>query len=185
MDRLITDISEVSRVDAQLSRTKFEPVDLGVMIENLLAAREERQVNDNREIAFARPRRGVATVSGEAIRLERVISNLLDNAVSFSHENGLVQVVATRVKNEVFVRITDSGPGVAEAEREAIFRRFHSVRPDSEDFGRHSGLGLAIARTIIEAHNGTLRVCEREDGEQGACFRITLPAVTHDPGLAG
>ncbi len=177
LDRLITDISEVSRVDAQLSRTKFERVDLGEMIESVLTAREERGANQGRHIAFARPRRGVATVSGEAIRLERVISNLLDNAVSFSPQDALIEVTATRVQNVVHVRVTDCGPGVPESEREAIFRRFHSVRPDDEDFGRHSGLGLAIARTIIEGHNGKLSVCDREDGHQGACFRITLPAA--------
>ncbi len=185
MDRLITDISEVSRVDAQLSRTQFEPVDLGIMIENLLAAREERQINYGREIAFARPRRGVATIAGEAIRLERVISNLLDNAISFSPENGLIQIVATRVYDTVHIQVIDSGLGVPEQERETIFRRFHSVRPDGEDFGRHSGLGLAIARTIIEAHHGTLTVCDREDDESGACFRITLPAAISDPDLTG
>ncbi len=178
LDRLITDISEVSRVDAQLSRTQFEQIDLGEMIENVLAAREERELNQGRQIAFARPRRGVATVLGEAIRLERVITNLLDNAVSFSPEESLIEVVATRASNVVHIRITDSGPGVPESEREAIFRRFHSVRPGDEDFGKHSGLGLAIARTIIEAHNGKLSVCEREDGKSGACFRITLPAAT-------
>ena len=177
LDRLITDISEVSRVDAQLSRTKFEPVDLGEMIENLLAAREQRQANKGRHIAFARPRRGVATVLGEAIRLERVIGNLLDNAVSFSPQDALIEIVATRVRDTVHIRVTDSGPGVPESEREAIFRRFHSVRPDEEDFGRHSGLGLAIARTIIEGHNGKLTVCDRDDGQPGACFRITLPAA--------
>ena len=177
LDRLITDISEVSRVDAQLSRTKFEPVDLGEMIENLLAAREQRSANKGRHIAFARPRRGVATVQGEALRLERVIGNLLDNAVSFSPIDALIEIVATRVRDTVHIRITDSGPGVPESEREAIFRRFHSVRPDGEDFGRHSGLGLAIARTIIEAHNGKLTVCDRDNGENGACFRMTLPAA--------
>jgi len=177
MDRLITDISEASRVDAQLTRTRFEPIDLGEMIENLLASREASGVNKGREIAFARPRRGVAMVLGEGTRLERVINNLLDNAISFSPENGLVQIFATRTQDTINLRIADQGPGVPESEREAIFRRFHTVRPLDEGFGEHSGLGLAIARTIIEGHQGRITVHDREDGEQGACFEISLPSI--------
>lgn len=178
MDRLITDISEVSRVDAQLSRTRFEPIDLGAMIESLIQSRETSGQNNQRDIAFARPRRGVAMVMGEATRLERVITNLLDNAISFSPEGGVVQIFATRSKDQITLRISDQGPGVPKSEREAIFRRFHTDRPAGEGFGKHSGLGLAIARTIIEAHQGTIIVRDREDSEQGACFEVLLPAIS-------
>lgn len=177
LDRLITDISEASRVDAQLTRTRFEPVDLGEMIENLLELRRARNLNDGRETAFARPRRGVAVVMGEGTRLERVISNLLDNAVSFSPPGGVVRIEATQVRERVLVRVIDEGPGVSPSEREEIFRRFHSARPEGEAFGQHSGLGLAIARTIIEGHQGTISVNDRDDGESGACFEISLPAM--------
>ncbi|MFN3475560.1 MAG: ATP-binding protein [Blastomonas sp.] len=181
LDRLITDISEASRVDAQLTRTRFEPVDLGEMIENLLDQRRERGLNQGREIVFARPRRGVAVVMGEGTRLERVISNLLDNAVSFSPPGGLVRIEATQVRIEeqarVLVRVIDEGPGVEPSEREEIFRRFHSARPEGEAFGQHSGLGLAIARTIIEGHHGTISVDDRDDGMPGACFEIRLPGI--------
>jgi len=177
LDRLITDISEASRVDAQLTRTRFEPIDLGEMIENLLAQRAAAGLNRDVEIAFARPRRGVAVVLGEGTRLERVIGNLLDNAVSFSPPGGLIQIQATCAHDRVLVRIIDQGPGVPESERDAIFRRFHSARPADEDFGQHSGLGLAIARTIIEAHHGTIQVMDRADSEGGACFEIDLPAL--------
>lgn len=184
LDRLITDISEASRVDAQLTRTRFEPVDLGEMIENLLEQRRSRGLNDGREIVFARPRRGVAVVMGEGTRLERVISNLLDNAVSFSPPGGLVRIEATQVRAHeqwrVLVRVIDEGPGVLPSEREAIFRRFHSARPEGEAFGQHSGLGLAIARTIIEGHHGTISVSDRDDGEPGACFAITLPGIDNE-----
>lgn len=181
LDRLITDISEASRVDAQLTRTRFEPIDLGEMIENLLELRRARNLNEGRETAFARPRRGVAVVMGEGTRLERVISNLLDNAVSFSPPGGLVRIEATQVRADdqwrVLVRVIDEGPGVTPSEREEIFRRFHSARPDGEAFGQHSGLGLAIARTIIEGHHGSISVDDRDDGERGACFEISLPAI--------
>jgi hypothetical protein len=112
---------------------------------------------------------------GEDIRIERVLTNLLDNAVSFSPPDGVVEISATRSDDEVIIRISDQGPGIPPNERETVFRRFHSARPESEGFGKHSGLGLAIARTIIEGHHGSISVDDRDDGLQGACFRISLP----------
>jgi two-component system, OmpR family, sensor histidine kinase ChvG len=177
MDRLISDISDASRVDSQLAKAKFEPIDLGDMVEQLLQAREHRGGDNGVNIAFGRPRRGVATVMGEDVRLERMLTNLIDNAVSFSPKGGLVEISATRADDEILIRISDEGPGVPEQEREAIFRRFHSERPSSENFGKHSGLGLAIARTIIEGHHGRIRVRDRVDGKQGACFEIAMPCA--------
>ena len=177
MDRLISDISDASRIDAQLAKAKFEQMDLGDMIDQLLAARESRSADGDITIAFARPRRGIALILGEDLRLERVLTNLLDNAVSFSPASGLVEVSATRSGDDVIVRVMDQGPGIPQQEREAVFRRFHSERPSSEDFGSHSGLGLAIARTIIEGHHGSITVHDREDSGRGACFQIMLPAA--------
>jgi two-component system sensor histidine kinase ChvG len=88
-----------------------------------------------------------------------------------------VEIAATLADDEVIVRISDEGPGIPKQEREAIFRRFHSERPDSEDFGKHSGLGLAIARTIVEGHHGRISVRDRVDGKRGACFEIALPCA--------
>ena len=177
MDRLISDISDASRIDAQLAKAKFEQIDLGDMIDQLLAARESRTADGDVTIAFARPRRGIALIMGEDLRLERVLTNLLDNAVSFSPRSGLVEVSATRSGDDVIIRIMDQGPGIPPNEREAVFRRFHSERPSSENFGRHSGLGLAIARTIIEGHHGSITVLDRDDDGSGACFQIMLPAA--------
>ncbi|WP_374611418.1 ATP-binding protein [Sphingorhabdus sp.] len=177
MDRLISDISDASRIDAQLAKANFEPIDMGDMIEQLLEARENRAADGTVRIAFARPRRGITVVMGEDIRIERVLTNLLDNAVSFSPPDGVVEISATRSDDEVIIRISDQGPGIPPHERETVFRRFHSARPENEGFGKHSGLGLAIARTIIEGHHGSISVDDREDGLQGACFRISLPAA--------
>ena len=177
MDRLISDISDASRVDSQLAKAKFDRIDLGDMIEQLLQAREERDDNNGVTIAFARPRRGIATALGEDVRLERMLTNLIDNAVSFSPPGGLVEIAATLADEEVIIRVSDEGPGVPEADREAIFRRFHSERPQSENFGKHSGLGLAIARTIVEGHHGRIMVRDRVDGRPGACFEIALPSA--------
>lgn len=181
MDRLISDISDASRIDAQLAKAKFERIDLGDMIDQLLAARESRNADGDVRIAFARPRKGVAVIFGEDIRIERVLTNLIDNAVSFSPPGGLVEISATRSGDEVLIRISDQGPGIPPEDRESVFRRFHSLRPEKEGFGEHSGLGLAIARTIIEGHHGAITVDEREDGESGACFRVSLPAAPNSP----
>ena len=175
IDRLINDISEASRVDAELARTKFEQVDVGKILDQLLAVREQRTSNEYIKIAFARPGRGVAMVMGDDDRLERVFSNILDNAVSFSPPDGLIEILATPDGEEVVVQVADQGPGIAADHRENIFKRFHSDRPSDEAFGRHSGLGLAIAKTIIEGHEGTIKAIDRPDGQQGACFEIRLP----------
>ena len=177
LDRLITDISEAARTDAELTRARFEPVDLGPLIEQVVAAVEKRRTTGNVKIAFARPRRDSTIVFGEPGRLARAIDNILDNAISFSPPGGLVEIAASEVGGEVRIRVDDEGPGVPDEAREAIFNRFHSVRPDGEDFGRHSGLGLAIARAIVEGHDGEIDVQDRDDAPSGARFTISLPAA--------
>lgn len=180
LDRLVTDISEASRVDAQLSRARFEVIDLGLMIDAMLASRSARRSTESEpqaDIAFARPRINVACVMGEGHRLERVLNNLIDNALSFTPPDGLVRISATRVGNDVVIRVEDDGPGIPEEQRDIIFRRFHSIRPEAEEFGKHSGLGLAIARTIIEGHQGTIEARDRDDGQPGACFEVRLPSA--------
>jgi two-component system sensor histidine kinase ChvG len=178
LDRLVTDISEASRVDAELSRTRFKLVDIGQLLESIVDARRARARAGDPDIAFARPRVGAAVVMGEPLRLVRVIENLLDNALSFSPAGGLVRIGATCADDEIIIRVEDEGPGVPPDQRETIFRRFHSVRPQGEDFGKHSGLGLAIARAIVDAHQGRITAVDREGQAQGACFEIRLPAVT-------
>ena len=177
LDRLIGDVSEAARTDAELARARFEPVDLGPLIEQLVSGWEQRRETGTVRLAFARPRRASTIVVGEPGRLARAIDNIIDNAVSFSPPDGLVEVVATHVGDLIKVRVDDEGPGVPGEHREAIFNRFHSVRPAAESFGRHSGLGLAIARAIVEGHEGEIDVTDRDDAPSGARFTITLPAI--------
>lgn len=176
LDRLITDISELSRLDSRIARTRFDRVDIGTMIEQLLAARQQRVSELQIEIAFARPETGSTVVWGDRAQLERVIENMLDNAISFSPQNGVVRVASTRDGGEIVITVDDNGPGIPEASREQIFERFHSDRPESEDFGTHSGLGLAIARTIVEAHGGSISAAAH-DSDQGARLIVRLPAL--------
>jgi two-component system sensor histidine kinase ChvG len=177
LDRLITDISEAARTDAELTRARFEPIDLGPLIEQIVAASEARGTPGDVRIAFARPRKESTIVLGEPGRLARAINNILDNAISFSPPGGLVEIAASHVDEQVRIRVDDEGPGVPGEAREAIFNRFHSVRPEGEDFGRHSGLGLAIARAIVEGHDGEIDVQDRDDAPSGARFTICLPAA--------
>jgi two-component system sensor histidine kinase ChvG len=174
LDRLVVDIAEASRLDAELSRARFEPIDLATFIGNLLPMWEDRRPEVS--IAFARPRLGSAVVMGEESRLARLLDNLVDNAISFSPDGGLVEIKASADGDQVKISVEDQGSGVPEDAREAIFNRFHSIRPEA-DFGRHSGLGLAIARAIVEGHGGRIEVGDRRDGRAGARFVVRLPGA--------
>jgi two-component system, OmpR family, sensor histidine kinase ChvG len=180
LDRLVVDIAEASRLDAELSRARFEPVDIGKTIEAMVPVWEERgakRIGGGVEIAFARPRVATTVMMGDESRLARLIDNLVDNAISFSPSGGLVQIGAVRLGEEVVISVQDEGPGVPGDAREAIFNRFHSIRPE-EDFGRHSGLGLAIARAIVEGHGGRIEIEDRHDGRTGARFVVRFPGVS-------
>jgi two-component system sensor histidine kinase ChvG len=177
LDRLINDIREAARTDAELARATFEPVDLGPLIEQLVASWENRREKGDAAIAFARPRKASAVVMGKPDRLARAMNAIIDNAVSFSPPGGLVEIAAAHVGDEIRIRIDDEGPGVPPDAREAIFNRFHSVRPEGENFGRHSGLGLAIAEAIVKGHDGEIDVQDRDDAPSGARFTIRLPAA--------
>jgi two-component system sensor histidine kinase ChvG len=168
LDRLVVEVAEASRLDAELSRARFEPIDVGKMIEALIPVWEER-AGDRAEIAFALPRAGTATMMGDDSGLARMLDNLVDNAISFSPPGGLVEISACGLGDEVVIEVQDEGPGVPAEAREAIFNRFHSIRPE-EDFGRHSGLGLAIAKAIVEGHDGKIEIEDRQDGRTGARF---------------
>lgn len=116
-------------------------------------------------------------IMGAPGRLERVIENLLDNAMSFSPKDKPVEISIEVGGGWACLMVCDEGPGIPAEEREKVFRRFHSVRPETEAFGNHSGLGLAIARTIAEAHDGTLSATARSDGKPGTCMRLEVPLV--------
>ncbi|MCB2080900.1 MAG: HAMP domain-containing histidine kinase, partial [Novosphingobium sp.] len=176
IDRLVTEIADASRIDAELSRTKFEQVDIVQLVRALVSGREERGANGSCILSVASDDISGASVAGDATRLERVFDNLLDNAVSFSSTRAPVEVQIETDGERVRIAVSDHGPGIPEEARERVFERFHSLRPADEDFGSHSGLGLAIARTIVEAHYGTLTAHDRADGRTGATLLIDLPA---------
>ena len=174
IDRLVTEISDASRIDAEMSRTEFEPVDLAQLLCTIAENRAARDENEGRQLEISGADRP-ARVMGVPVRLERVIQNLLDNAVSFSPPGGRIWADIVQREDWITLTICDEGPGIPEEKREKVFQRFHSDRPAEEDFGNHSGLGLAIARTIAEAHDGTLLATSRRDGQSGACLELGLP----------
>jgi two-component system, OmpR family, sensor histidine kinase ChvG len=175
LDRLVVEIAETSRVDAELSRARLEPIDIAALIAAMVPGWELRAEGQAR-IKYAAPVSGSIVIAGDESRLARLLDNLVDNAISFSPPEGVVRVEAKQGGNEAVVTVEDEGPGVPAERREAIFTRFHSVRPE-EEFGRHSGLGLAIARAIAEGHGGRIGVGDRPDGASGARFELRLPLV--------
>ncbi|MCB2073343.1 MAG: sensor N-terminal transmembrane domain-containing protein [Novosphingobium sp.] len=176
IDWLVTEIADASRIDAELSRATFEAVDMVKLVTALVGERENRGVGGTCKIVVSRKGDSDMRVAGVATRLERVLENLLDNAASFSPDGAPVEVELARDEDLVEISVSDHGPGIPGDSREKVFERFHSLRPASEDFGSHSGLGLAIARTIVEAHDGSLTAQDRADGRPGARLVITLPA---------
>jgi two-component system sensor histidine kinase ChvG len=102
-----------------------------------------------------------------------VLANLIDNAVSFSPEDGKVTVSVATDTDSIIVTVLDEGPGIT-GDVSRIFQRFYTDRPDTEGFGNHSGLGLSISKQIVDAHKGTIRAQNRTD-RSGARFTVTLP----------
>jgi two-component system sensor histidine kinase ChvG len=174
LDRLISDIADASRLDAELSRTRFEQIDAGALAAGLVEAYRVAGMPPGVTIEYLPPAAGAAKVLGDPARLAQVLCNLIDNAVSFSPNPGLVVVSADTRPGLVTLKVEDEGPGVPAENRADVFKRFYSERPQAEDFGRHSGLGLSIAGAIVEAHGGHIRVDDRPEG--GAAFSVELPA---------
>ncbi|UFN49804.1 sensor histidine kinase [Roseomonas sp. OT10] len=179
MDRLIGDIADASRVDAELSRTATEPVDIAPILSALAELHAAtRQGEDAPQLVLEAPAQGLV-VRGVEGRLVQVLRNLLGNAVSFSPPGGTVTVRARPTGAMVEICVEDEGPGIPEAKLEHIFDRFYSERPLGERFGQHSGLGLSICRQIVEGLSGRIMAENRRDAAghvAGARFVVRLPA---------
>jgi two-component system, OmpR family, sensor histidine kinase ChvG len=173
IDRLITDISDASRLDAELSREAKEPVALSKLLSTIIEI--YRMIDNSHQIEFVLHDElpPGAIVRGRDERLGQVFRNLIDNAVSFSPQNGKVAITANRHDIVARVTVEDEGPGIPPGNLESIFERFYTERP-GESFGRNSGLGLSIARQIIEGAGGRIYAENRDDGH-GACLIVELP----------
>ncbi|MHA1567884.1 MAG: stimulus-sensing domain-containing protein, partial [Alphaproteobacteria bacterium] len=167
LDRLITDISDASRLDTELARVTLEPVDLGQLLSTLVQVHQSGSPDDRPVLSLQQGPGGPLIVRGDESRLVQVFQNLIANAFSFSPPGGTVRLNARKLPDSVEVTVEDEGPGVPESSLESIFQRFYTERPEGEKFGLHSGLGLSISQQIIEAHGGSI-VAQNRRGDAGA-----------------
>ncbi|HEY5203652.1 MAG TPA: stimulus-sensing domain-containing protein [Roseiarcus sp.] len=213
LDRLISDISDASRLDAELTRGDAGPVDVAALLRAVASMAEDSSRGGARVELFIPVRRGKNAsadyfVLGHDSRLAQVVTNLIDNACSFSEPGGVVRIALERTSarrepegkhfsNHVLITVDDDGPGIPPHALERIFERFYTDRP-SQGFGQNSGLGLSISRQIIEAHGGRIWACNRpaelvsahvpspesDDSDEptrhgaGARFVVELPAFS-------
>lgn len=183
LDRLITDISDASRVDAELSRARAEPVAVVPLLSVLAEIHQTTRQPGQPVMSVASSGNSAErplTVMAVEDRLVQVLRNLIGNAISFSPPDGQILLSAVPAGNMVEIAVADEGPGIPQAKLDNIFDRFYSERPTSENFGQHSGLGLSISRQIVEALRGTISAENRIDADgkvTGARFVICLPRV--------
>ncbi|WP_027682308.1 sensor histidine kinase [Rhizobium leguminosarum] len=188
LDRLISDISDASRLDAELARVDAGSVDMEVLLRDLIeVSRQVRSSKKQVEIEYAIDRKpNIKTrfvVNGHDLRIGQIIANLIENARSFVPEKGgKITVRLVRTRSRCVTTIEDNGPGIQAENIDRIFERFYTDRPESEGFGQNSGLGLSISRQIAEAHGGSLRAENITDAEGGhvlgARFILSLPVGT-------
>ena len=186
LDRLISDISDASRLDAELQRQEAAPVDFAKLLSTLVGVANEVKRDDGVEVTLKFEGGGTRAfqVPGHDSRLGQIVDNLIENARSFSPPRAAVRVTCRRLRNQIEVFVDDDGPGVREEVREKIFERFYTDRPH-QGFGQNSGLGLSISKQIVDAHGGSIWVENRTgapgpDGEPtvlGARFIVRLPAM--------
>ncbi len=187
LDRLITDISNASRLDAELNRDRPRAIDLTQLLTEIVGVYESGLKPGEAHVIFEAPTGDHVQIMGRDGPLGQVFRNLIDNARSFSPPGGVVRLSLGRddidPDRPVRVRIDDDGPGIPPENLETVFERFYTARPRGTAFGANSGLGLSIVRQIVEAHGGHVRAANRPDaagGVAGARFEVALPAA---PGL--
>ena len=189
IDRLISDISNASRLDAELARQRALPVNIETLLSTIVDI-YRATAKDHDPVVELRcdDDGGALMISGLEDSLGQVFRNLVDNAISFSPEGGTVRVHAWSEKRRrgkmVFVSIEDDGPGIPDENLTDVFERFYTSRPQAQEFGKHSGLGLAISKQIVEAHRGEIKAENIRDRSQpgkgilGARFVVSLPALS-------
>ena len=184
LDRLITDISNASRLDAELSRDQPKKIEVGGLLDDIVSLYKQSRREGEPEVTFTRRvAPAQAYVDGREGPIGQVFRNVIDNARSFSPPDGSVRVRLDHSDDPrlpLRILIEDDGPGIPEDNLETIFQRFYTSRPKGTSFGKNSGLGLSISRQIIEAHRGRIWAENRLSGSgaiEGARFCILLPAV--------
>ena len=177
IERLITDYSQMLKDEASLSRAKMTKIDLSSVVNSVVEDFNSDLLNSKKNIKIninnSHLNGSKLNVLGVESKLEQIVANLLDNAVSFSPSNSKISVLCNIKKKDVQLIIEDEGPGFNEKNIDKIFNRFYSNRP--EKFGEHSGLGLNIVKNIIELHGGTILASNQTDKKKGARIEVHLP----------
>ncbi len=177
IERLITDYSQMLKDEASLSRAKMIKIDLSNVVKSVVEDFNSDLQNSNKNIQIKINSSSLngskLTVMGVEVKLEQIIANLLDNAVSFSPVNGKISVECALRKKNAHLVIEDEGPGFNEKNIDKVFNRFYSNRP--EKFGEHSGLGLNIVKNIVELHGGSILASNQSDDKKGARIEVLLP----------
>ena len=179
LNRLISDISDASRLDAELSRAEQAPFDIGPMLATLADMHQAGKAGKAHPIALEIDDGATLVVDAMEGRLAQVFHNIVDNAVTFGPPGKPIIVKGRPEGAWIEIEIIDQGPGIPQGKEAAIFERFYSERPEGEEFGTHSGLGLSISKQIVEAHEGTITAENVTDGAGntlGARFVVRLPA---------
>ncbi len=176
IDRLISDISDASRLDSELSKENADPVNIVELCSNIVAHYKDTNI-DKVNISFVnKTKKQEIIVLGHKDRFAQVVHNLIDNAISFSPAGGniFVNIIMHSSGDNIEVQVVDEGQGIPKGAEEKIFQRFYSERPNNEGFGNHSGLGLSISRQIAQSYGGSL-TAENSKDTSGAIFRFILP----------
>ena len=198
LDRLISDISDASRLDAELAKADAEPIDLAALLDAVVTLQNDIRKEGQADVRLAVRAPSIRTtgqkgnapprdraakpfqIMGHDSRVGQVLTNLLDNARSFAPAGTPILVTLTRDGPDAVITVEDEGPGIPDHALERIFERFYTDRPVEQGFGQNSGLGLSISRQIVEAHRGSIKASNRlkTDGSvAGACFTVRLPLL--------
>ena len=176
IERLITDYTQMLKDEASLSREKMVKIDLGLIIKNVVEDFKQNIVSLNKKIEIQivskNIKQKILNILGIESRIEQVIANLLENALSFSQNNTKIVVEVEELNDDFLIIVKDQGPGFKEKNIENIFKRFYSNRP--KNFGEHSGLGLNIVKNIVELHKGKIKALNRID-TKGAQLEVMFP----------
>jgi two-component system sensor histidine kinase ChvG len=176
IERLITDYSQILKDEVALSKEKIKKLDIEPIIRSVVDDFNNiYKLKRGIKISYENDKKNKYLVNGIENRIEQIVANLLDNAVSFSEDNKEVLVKVSKSNdNKVIINILDEGEGFKEKDTNKIFNRFYSNRPDK--FGQHSGLGLNIVKNLVDLHNAKITASNRA-GKKGACMEIIFPKV--------
>ena len=173
LDRLISDISSSSRLEVELAKGEFDIIDIRDVLKSVMEVTKTNITKRmNVDINLKLPKNKIETL-GIGDRIAQVFYNLIDNALSFSKEGSVIDIIVTTTENEAIIEIKDQGPGIPKENLGKIFERFYTYRPEEKSFGNNSGLGLSICKQIIKSLNGTIIATNRLEG--GSVFTVTLP----------